>query len=296
MELINCHRCFGGEQRRYKLESRQLNSTTTVGVFLPPDALKPEAEAVPVLIWLSGLTCNDENAVHKAGAQRHASELGLALVMPDTSPRGDDVPGDPQGQWDFGHGAGFYVDAEAEPWSLHYQMHSFVVAELISALCTEIPLDEHRLGISGHSMGGHGALVLGLRHPGLYRSVSAVAPIAHPGQCPWGRKAFSHLLGTTPEALLKWRRWDAVSLLEDGCRRNDCLLVDIGSADPFLEEQLLPEELRNACASSGQQLELMLHEGYDHSYFFVASVIDRHLDHHARALTTNIQPAQDQRA
>ena len=285
MELINCHRCFDGEQRRYKLESRQLNSSTTVGVFLPKRALGPKPERVPVLIWLSGLTCNDENAVQKAGAQRRASELGLALVMPDTSPRGDDVPSDPEGHWDFGHGAGFYVDAEKQPWSSHYRMHSFVVDELISQLCKEVPLDDQRLGISGHSMGGHGALVLGLRHPQLYRSVSAVAPITHPVQCSWGRKAFSHLLGTTSDEQLTWRRWDAVTLLEDGHLRNDCLLVDIGSADPFLEEQLRPEELRNACFRSGQSLEMVSHEGYDHSYFFVASVIDRHLDYHANALT-----------
>ena len=205
--------------------------------------------------------------------------------MPDTSPRGDDVPGDPAGHWDFGHGAGFYVDAEKQPWSLHYRMHSFVVDELISQLCTEMPLDDQRLGISGHSMGGHGALVLGLRHPHLYRSVSAVAPITHPVQCSWGQKAFSHLLGTTSDEQLTWRRWDAVTLLEDGHLRNDCLLVDIGSADPFLEEQLRPEELRNACLRSGQSLEMVSHEGYDHSYFFVASVIDRHLDYHANALT-----------
>ena len=286
MELINCHRCFEGEQRRYKLESQTLNSSTTVGVFLPKQALGPKPERVPVLIWLSGLTCSDENAVQKAGAQRRASTLGLALVMPDTSPRGDNVPSDPQGQWDFGHGAGFYVDAEKQPWSLHYKMHSFVVEELISQLCTEVPLDDQRLGISGHSMGGHGALVLGLRHPHLYRSVSAVAPIAHPGQCSWGQKAFGHLLGTTTDERLTWRQWDAVTLLEDGHLRDDCLLVDMGSADPFLEEQLRPEDLRNACFRSGQSLEMLIHEGYDHSYFFVASVIDRHLDHHAKALKT----------
>ena len=288
MELISCHRCFAGEQRRYKLESQQLKGSTTVGVFLPEQALGPKPEPVPVLIWLSGLTCSDENAVQKAGAQRHASTHGIALVMPDTSPRGDDVPSDPEGQWDFGHGAGFYVDAVKQPWSLHYRMHSFVVEELIKQLCTEVPLDDQRLGISGHSMGGHGALVLGLRHPHLYRSVSAVAPIAHPAQCPWGRKAFGHLLGTSSEELLSWRQWDAVALLEDGHLRDDCLLVDIGSADPFLEEQLRPEDLRHACFKSGQSLEMVIHEGYDHSYFFVSSVIDRHLDHHARALKTDL--------
>ena len=284
MELISSHRCFNGEQRRYRLESDQLTSTTTVGVFLPPDALGNGAKAVPALIWLSGLTCTDENAAQKAGAQRRAAQLGLAVITPDTSPRGESVPTDPEGQWDFGHGAGFYLDAVQEPWSVHYRMHSYVVEELMTQLCTELPLDPSRLGLSGHSMGGHGALVLGLRHPQRYRSISAVAPITHPSQCPWGQKAFGYLLGKTPEAQQQWRQWDAVALLEDGCRREDELLVDIGSDDPFLKEQLRPEDLRIACENSHQRLSLNFHGGYDHSYFFVASVIDRHLEHHAKAL------------
>ena len=284
MELISSHRCFSGEQRRYRLESNQLNSTTTVGVFLPPDALGNNAKAVPALIWLSGLTCTDENAAQKAGAQRRAAQLGLAVITPDTSPRGERVPTDPKGQWDFGHGAGFYLDATQEPWSVHYQMHSYVVEELMTKLCTDLPLNPSRLGLSGHSMGGHGALVLGLRHPQRYRSVSAVAPITHPSQSPWGQKAFGYLLGKTPEDQKQWRQWDAVALLEDGCRRDDSLLVDIGSDDPFLEEQLRPEDLRIACENNHQRLNLNLHRGYDHSYFFVASMIDRHLEHHAKAL------------
>ena len=284
MELISSHRCFNGEQRRYRIESEQLKGSSTVGVFLPPSALATPVQPVPALIWLSGLTCSDENFVQKAGAQRRAAELGLALITPDTSPRGDHVPTDPAGQWDVGFGAGFYVDAEQEPWSRHYRMHSFVLEELPSRLCSALPLDVQRLGLSGHSMGGHGALVLGLRHPDRYRSVSAVAPISHPSQCPWGQKAFGYFFGTTPEAQLRWRQWDAVALLEDGYHREDQLLVDLGSADPFLQEQLRPDDLSLAAANHHQPLALFIHEGYDHSYFFVASVIDRHLEHHAKAL------------
>jgi len=284
MELLSSQRCFNGEQRRYRFESEQLNGSSTVGVFLPPSALVKDAAAVPALIWLSGLTCTDENFVQKSGAQRRAAELGLALITPDTSPRGHNVPTDPSGQWDFGCGAGFYVDAEREPWSKHYRMHSFVLEELPLRLCSELPLDGQRLGLSGHSMGGHGALVLGLRHPNCFQSISAVAPICHPSQCPWGQKAFGYFFGTTPEAQLLWRQWDAVSLLEDGHRRSDCVLVDLGSEDPFLQEQLHPEDLSIAAADNHQPLALLIHEGYDHSYFFVASVIDRHLQHHAKAL------------
>ena len=284
MELISSHRCFNGEQRRYRIESEQLKGSSTVGVFLPPSALATPAQPVPALIWLSGLTCSDENFVQKAGAQRRASELGLALITPDTSPRGDHVPTDPTGQWDFGFGAGFYVDAEQEPWSRHYRMHSYVLEELPSLLCSALPLDIQRLGLSGHSMGGHGALVLGLRHPDSYRSVSAVAPISHPSQCPWGQKAFGYFFGTTPEAQLRWRQWDAVALLEDGYHREDQLLIDLGSADPFLQEQLRPDDLSLAATNHHQPMALFIHEGYDHSYFFVASVIDRHLEHHAQAL------------
>ena len=284
MELISSHRCFNGEQRRYRIESEQLKGSSTVGVFLPPSALATPAQPVPALIWLSGLTCSDENFVQKAGAQRRAAELGLALITPDTSPRGDHVPTDPAGQWDFGFGAGFYVDAQQGPWSRHYRMHSFVLEELPSRLCSALPLDIQRFGLSGHSMGGHGALVLGLRYPDRYQSVSAVAPISHPSQCPWGQKAFGYFFGTTPEAQLRWRQWDAVALLEDGYHREDQLLVDLGSADPFSQEQLRPDDLSLAATNHHQPLALFIHEGYDHSYFFVASVIDRHLEHHAQAL------------
>ena len=284
MDLINTHHCFNGEQRRYRLHADTLNSEATVSVYLPPAGLGARATPRPALIWLSGLTCSDENAVQKAGAQRLASELGLALVMPDTSPRGDSVPGDPDGHWDFGHGAGFYVDAELAPWQQHYRMHSYVVHELPKRLSAALPLDLQRLGLAGHSMGGHGALVLGLRHPQRYRSVSAVAPICHPSACPWGQKAFTHFFGSSAEAQNRWRAWDAVALLNDGYRHSDMMLVDVGSADPFLEAQLRPNDLKAAAERCGQPLTLTVHEGYDHSYFFVATVIERHLRHHARAL------------
>ncbi len=211
LELLAEHRCFGGSQRRYRHASAVLGCPMTLAVFLPPRALA--GEPVPALWWLSGLTCTDENFTQKAGAQRLAAELGLALVAPDTSPRGAEVPTDPAGGWDFGHGAGFYVDATAEPWSRHYRMHSYVVEELPALLEAALPLDPQRRGLSGHSMGGHGALVCALRNPGRYASVSAFAPIAHPSACPWGRKALGHLLGPDPEA---WGAWDACRLLEAG--------------------------------------------------------------------------------
>ncbi|MFM7676871.1 MAG: S-formylglutathione hydrolase [Synechococcus sp.] len=285
LELLAEHRCFGGSQRRYRHASAVLGCPMTLAVFLPPRALT--GEPVPALWWLSGLTCTDENFTQKAGAQRLAAELGLALVAPDTSPRGAEVPTDPAGGWDFGHGAGFYVDATAEPWVAHYRMHSYVVAELPALLEAALPLDPRRRGLSGHSMGGHGALVCALRNPGRYASVSAFAPIAHPSACPWGRKALGHLLGSDPEP---WAAWDACRLLEAGALLRGPggeplpLLVDQGAADPFLEQQLWPGDLEAACAAAGQPLELRHQPGYDHSYFFVASFIDDHLRHHGRAL------------
>ncbi|CAK6687696.1 MULTISPECIES: S-formylglutathione hydrolase [unclassified Synechococcus] len=285
LTLLSESRSFGGLHRRYRHRSRQLACEMVFGVFLPPQALA--GGSVPALHWLSGLTCTDENFGQKAGAQRLAAELGLALVLPDTSPRGHEVPGDPDGGWDFGHGAGFYVDSCAEPWRRHYRMHSYVVEELPALVEAELPIRSDRRGIAGHSMGGHGALVSGLRHPGRYASVSAFAPIAHPSLCPWGRKAFDHLLGPDP---LSWAAWDACGLLEGGATLRGpagdllSLLVDQGTADPFLAEQLRPHDLETACRAAGQPLELRLQQGYDHSYFFIASFIDDHLRHHARAL------------
>lgn len=277
LELLAENRSFGGVHRRYRFPSAELNGATTLAVFLPPQALS--GERVPSLYWLSGLTCSDENFMQKAGAQRLAADLGLALVAPDTSPRGAEVPTDPAGGWDLGHGAGFYVDATESPWERHYRMHAYVVEELPALLEAALPLSQMR-GISGHSMGGHGALVAALRHPGRYRSVSAFAPICHPSACPWGRKAFGAYLGADPKG---WAAWDA-TLLMDTARERLPLLVDQGLADPYLEDQLRPGDLAAAAAAAGHPLELRYQEGYDHSYFFIASFIDDHLRHHAAAL------------
>ena len=211
LDLVAESRCFGGLQRRYRHDSSVLDCGMAFGVYLPPQALA--GARVPALYWLSGLTCTDENAVQKAGAQRLAAELGLALVTPDTSPRGEPVPGDPEGSWDFGHGAGFYVDASTDPWRANYQMHSYVVRELPELVEAALPIDPARRGISGHSMGGYGARVAALRHPGRYQSVSAFAPIAHPSACPWGQKALGYLLGSDRAG---WAEWDPVALLARG--------------------------------------------------------------------------------
>jgi S-formylglutathione hydrolase len=293
MELLTENRCFGGLNRRYRVRSEELAGDTVFAVFLPPEAL--EGLRVPALYWLSGLTCTDENFMQKAGAQRLAAELGLALVAPDTSPRGEAVPGDPEGSWDFGHGAGFYVDASQEPWSRHYRMQSYVSTELPELLEAQLPLDPARRGISGHSMGGHGALVTAIRHPGRYSSVSAFAPIANPSRCPWGRKAFSHLLGNDPQ---EWQAWDASALLAAGRGPQGPdgqllpMLVDQGSADGFLESQLHPQALEAAVAASGHPLRLRRQPDYDHSYYFVASFIDDHLRHHAASLL-RVGPAEE---
>lgn len=277
LELLAENRCFGGVHRRYRHTSTALGCPMVFAVFLPPRALA--GEAVPALWWLSGLTCTDENVMQKSGIQRRAAALGLAVVAPDTSPRGPEVPTDPDGAWDFGHGAGFYVDATEAPWSRHYRMGTYVSEELPALVEAELPLNDRR-GISGHSMGGHGALVCALRHPGRYRSVSAFAPICRPSACPWGEKAFGRYLGPDRE---HWQEWDACGLIGQAGERLP-LLVDQGSADPFLESQLQPQALAAAAEAAGHPLTLRLQEGYDHSYFFIASFIDDHLDHHAAAL------------
>lgn len=277
IETLSVQRCFDGEVHRLRHQSDTLNCSMVFAVFLPPQALA--GATVPALYWLSGLTCTDENFMHKAGAQRTAAELGLMLVAPDTSPRGADVPDDADGAWDFGHGAGFYLNARAEPWARHYQMHDYVVHELPTLVEAHFPTADQR-GISGHSMGGHGALVCALRNPGRYRSVSAFAPISNPSNCPWGEKAFSHYLGSDRE---QWREWDACELLVQADERLP-LLVDQGDADGFLDLQLKPEALRAAAAAAGHPLTLRLQPGYDHSYYFIASFIGDHLRHHARAL------------
>ena len=247
------------------------------GVFLPPQA---EAGPVPVLYWLSGLTCTEENFIVKAGAQRVAAELGLAIVVPDTSPRGLNIPGEGD-SYDFGLGAGFYVDAVQPPWSGGYRMYSYVAKELPELVESSFPVDVARTGIFGHSMGGHGALTIALKDPGYYKSVSAFAPICSPMRCPWGEKALTGYLGAD-RAL--WADYDATALIESRGWKGHAILVDQGSNDQFLESQLKPELLREACRRAGVSLDLRLQAGYDHSYFFIASFVEDHLRYHARNL------------
>ena len=277
LENLSSQKSFGGWLKRYRHRSRTLDCEMTFTVYLPPQA--ELGGRLPVLYWLSGLTCTDENFMQKAGAQRVAAELGLILVAPDTSPRGPDVPGDPDGAWDFGHGAGFYLNATQAPWARHYRMHDYVVEELPALVEENFPASDAR-GISGHSMGGHGALVCALRNPGRYRSVSAFAPISNPMNCPWGEKAFSHYLG---EERARWREWDASVLIADAAEKLP-ILVDQGDRDDFLATQLKPEALEAAARAAGHPLTLRLQPGYDHSYYFIASFIEDHLRHHAAAL------------
>ena len=276
MQRIESHACFGGTQEVWSHRSSALDCEMRFGIYLPPQLQRGNC---PVLYWLSGLTCSEQNFITKAGAQRHAAEHGLILVAPDTSPRGDAVA-DAEG-YDLGLGAGFYLNATQAPWDAHYRMHDYVVDEL-PALVDECFATSKSRSISGHSMGGHGALVIALRNPGRYRSVSAFAPIAAPSQVPWGEKAFAAYLGDDREA---WRQWDATALLADAGERLP-LLVDQGDADEFLATQLRPELLRAACEAAGHPLQLRLQPGYDHSYYFVASFIGEHLAWHAKALKT----------
>ena len=276
LETVAANRCFGGWHRRLRHRSAALGCDMVFAIYLPPQA---ESGPVPVLYWLSGLTCSDENFMQKAGAQRLAAELGLALVAPDTSPRGTGVPGDPEGAWDFGLGAGFYLNATEEPWRRHYRMYDYVVDELPALVEANFPVSGRR-GVSGHSMGGHGALVCALKNPGRYRSLSAFAPIANPMECPWGQNAFAGYLG---EDRASWREWDACALIAEAAERLP-ILVDQGEADGYLAEQLRPEALRAACAAAGHPLTLRMQPGYDHSYYFIATFIDDHLRHHAAAL------------
>lgn len=276
LTIVSTNRSFGGWHKRYRHPSRTLGCDMVFAVFLPPQA---ESMPVPVLYWLSGLTCTDENFMQKAGAQKLAADLGIAIVCPDTSPRGDHVPADPEQHWDFGHGAGFYVDATQEPWARNYRMHEYVTRELPALIEATFPVSDRR-GISGHSMGGHGAIVCALRNPGRYASVSAFAPIASPQACPWGEKALGHLLGPDRSG---WKDWDSAALIQSAAERLP-LLVDQGDADSFLITQLKPHLLTQAAEAAGYPLTLRMQPGYDHSYYFVASFIDDHLRHHAAAL------------
>ncbi len=245
-------------------------------VYQPPQA---KNQQVPVLFFLAGLTCTEETFMIKAGAQRYAAEYGLMLVSMDTSPRQTGIPGETD-NWDFGAGAGFYLDAAMDPWSNHYRMESYVTRELREIIIRHFPADENRMGIFGHSMGGHGALTLALRYPELYQSVSAFAPICAPLHCPWGQKAFRNYLGDNQQS---WQKYDATVLIESGCHVSD-LLIDQGLNDQFLTEQLHPDRLEKACSTVGQKLTLRYHAGYDHSYYFISTFIDDHLKHHHAAL------------
>ncbi len=276
IETIAEHRCFGGTQGYYRHQSSETGTAMRFAVFVPPQR---ERGPRPVLYFLSGLTCTEENFAAKAGAQRRAAEIGLVLVMPDTSPRGTELPGE-HDAYDFGSGAGFYVDATESPWSVNYRMYSYVTRELPAVIGENFPVDEARAGIFGHSMGGHGALVAALRNPQRFRSVSAFAPIVAPMYCPWGEKAFTAYLGADRGA---WRAYDSCALVEDG-HRVTTLLVDQGLEDPFLATQLQPERLEAACNAAGISLTLRRQPGYDHSYFFIASFVADHLDWHAARL------------
>lgn len=278
MELLATNVCFDGEHRRYRHFSATLQCDMEFAVFLPPSALGEKGKPAPVLYWLSGLTCTDQNFMQKAGAQKLAARLGLAIVCPDTSPRGLDLPGE-HDSYDFGSGAGFYMNATEQPWAPHYRMHDYVVKELPQLVENELPLSSER-SVSGHSMGGHGALICALKNPGYYKSVSAFAPIANPMACAWGQKALKGYLG---EDQSRWEEWDATCLIPTAKERLP-LLVDQGTADEFLETQLNPETLADVCEKFHHHINLRMHRGYDHSYFFIASFIDDHLNHHARAL------------
>lgn len=269
---------FGGRNQQFSHYSKALNCNMRFAIYLPPQA--GESNKVPVLYWLSGLTCTDENFMHKAGAQRVAAKLGIAIVAPDTSPRGEGVPDDAEGAYDFGLGAGFYLNATQAPWNKHYHMYDYVVSELPTLIEENFPVSDKK-AISGHSMGGHGALTIALKNTGKYTSVSAFSPITNPCNCAWGQKAFSLYLGDDKSS---WEQYDASKLL---CKKQYDLpiLVDQGDADDFLENQLKPQSLLDSASTSNTDLELRMQSGYDHSYFFIASFIEEHLAFHAQHLS-----------
>ncbi|WP_069263844.1 S-formylglutathione hydrolase [Paraburkholderia nodosa] len=275
MERIERHVSHGGSQEVWKHASSTVGGDMKFGIYLPEAAI--HGQKCPVLYWLSGLTCTEQNFITKAGVQRYAAEHGIIVVAPDTSPRGSDVPDSPD--YDLGQGAGFYVNATREPWAKHFRMYDYVVSELSALVEAGFAASEAR-SISGHSMGGHGALVVALRNPGRYRSVSAFSPIVAPSQVPWGEKALTAYLGDDREA---WNQYDAVALV-GSARERLPLLVEQGGGDEFLNAQLRPELLQAACAKAGQPLTLNVREGYDHSYYFIASFIGEHMAFHAKAL------------
>ena len=277
--LLSEHYCFGGVQSFYEHDSEVVGLPMRFSVFLPPQARQG---AVPAVMYLAGLTCNEETFMTKAGAQRMAAKLGLALIAPDTSPRGAHIAGEAD-NWDLGLGAGFYLDATEAPWSTHYRMESYLTTELLPGISRWAPIDPARVGIFGHSMGGHGALTLALRHPAIFQSVSALAPICAPSQCAWGRKAFTAYIGHDES---QWTAHDATALMTavNSAPYPDGILIDQGLADKFLSEQLHPYLFEAACQSAGQPLSLRRHEGYDHGYYFVSTFMADHLRHHAGQL------------
>ena len=280
MDVISEHACFGGVQRFCKHLSAETGLPMKLSVYLPPQALK--GGKVPALLYLAGLTCTEETFAIKAGAQRLAAELGLALIAPDTSPRGANVPGEADA-WDFGVGAGFYLDATQAPWATHWRMESWLMKELLPLLTSTLPIDGGRIGVFGHSMGGHGALTLALRHPGAFKTLSAFAPICAPTQCPWGHKAFAGYLGGDTAT---WKEHDATQLMsrQTAAPYPGGILIDQGLGDKFLADQLHPHLFETACQKAGQPLTLRRHAGYDHGYYFIASFIDDHLRFHAQGL------------
>lgn len=279
LEQIGANKAFGGMQLRYKHQSKVLGCEMTFSIFLPPQAQRT-GNQVPVLYWLSGLTCTDENFVTKAGAQQYAAKHGVAIVAPDTSPRGEGVPGDPAGAYDFGLGAGFYVNATEAPWASHYRMCDYIVAELPDLIGGNFPVDGLRASIFGHSMGGHGALTIALNNPARFKSVSAFAPICSPINCPWGQKALGNYLGSNID---NWKKYDSCELVRIATARLP-MLVDQGGADGFLKEQLKTDLLLKASAESNYPMTVRIQAGYDHSYFFIASFIADHIAFHAQHL------------
>jgi S-formylglutathione hydrolase len=282
LETISEHGCFGGKMGFYRHRSSVNDCDMQFSVFLPPQA---ENSKVPVLTFLSGLTCTEETFMIKSGAQRYAAQLGLMLISPDTSPRGDDVPDDPDGAYDFGSAAGFYLNATEPPWSANFQMYDYVTRELPEILFSEFPADADRQGIFGHSMGGHGALTLGLKNPDTFQSISAFAPICSPMNCPWGQKALGNYLGGDQST---WPEYDATELVKrmGNARPQSKILIDQGMDDQFLEQELHPHLFEAACAEHSVDLELRRHEGYDHGYYFISTFMEDHLKHHVGLLTS----------
>ncbi len=276
MTLISQNKMFGGTQFVYLHRSDACDCDMRVAVYLPPQV---KDGPCPTVVWLSGLTCTEDNFTVKAGAQRMAAELGLILIAPDTSPRGETVPDD-KGSYDFGKGAGFYLDATRQPWAKNYHMQTYIRDELTAWMCENFPIDPDRIGISGHSMGGHGAITLHLKNPDLFKTCSAFAPITSPSRVPWGQKAFKGYLGDDEK---KWAVYDATCLVKENPSKAH-ILIDQGTDDNFLEDQLKPELFKSACEKAGQSLALRMLDGYDHSYFFIASFIEDHLRHHADSL------------